>query len=253
MSQQTTFDAGQRGAIKVSPGLQCILSLIGFTSVIAQIVLMRELIVVFYGNEISLGIMLAGWLLWTAIGSSVSGQVSARLRDSRKLMACLETLIAAVFPLTILAVRASRPVLQSVPGEILGPAPMFLTSFVTLSAFCLLSGGLFAAGSKLCADEARTSTASAASSVYLLEAAGSGLGGVLASLVLIRYCTSFEIALFVALLNLLAAAWVGVRTPSYRRVLLALILIAALPIPRAARLLEAKSLALLWHGFSLVE
>ncbi|MGB7593288.1 MAG: fused MFS/spermidine synthase, partial [Terriglobia bacterium] len=115
------------------------------------------------------------------------------------------------------------------------------------------SGGLFAAGSRLCADEARTSTASAASSVYLLEAAGSGLGGVLASLVLIRYCTSFEIALFVALLNLLAAAWVGVRTPIYRRVLLALILIAALLIPRAARLLEAKSLALLWHGFILVE
>jgi spermidine synthase len=229
------------------------LSLIGFTSVIAQIVLMRELIVVFYGNEISLGIMLAGWLLWTAIGSSLSGQVSARLRDSRKLMACLETLIAAVFPLTILAVRASRPVLQSVPGEILGPAPMFLTSFVTLSVFCLLSGGLFAAGSRLCADEARTSTASAASSVYLLEAAGSGLGGILASLVLIRYFTSFEIALFLALLNLLAAAWVGVRTPSYRRALLALILIAALLIPRAARLLEAKSLALLWHGFSLVE
>jgi spermidine synthase len=253
VSNQTTLQAGQGGAVKVSAGLQCILSLIGFTAVIAQIVLMRELIVVFYGNEISLGIMLAGWLLWTAIGSSVLGRVSGRWRDSRKLMACLETLIAGVFPLTILAVRASRPVFQSVPGEILGPAPMFLASLTTLSVFCLLSGGLFAAGSRLCADEARTSTASAASSVYLLEAAGSGLGGVLASLVLIRYCTSFEIALFVALLNLLAAAWVGVRTPSYRRVLLALILIAALLIPRAARLLEAKSLALLWHGFSLVE
>jgi len=253
VSDQTTFQPSQRAAIKVSARLQSVLSLTGFTSVIAQIVLMRELIVVFYGNEISLGIMLAGWLLWTAIGSSVSGRVSARLRDSRKLMACLETLIAAVFPLTILAVRASRPIFQSVPGEILGPAPMFLTSFTTLSVFCLVSGGLFAAGSRLCADEARTSTASAASSVYLLEAAGSGLGGVLASLVLIRYCTSFEIALFVALINLLAAAWVGVRTPSYRRVLLALVLIAALLIPRAARLLEAKSLALLWHGFSLVE
>jgi spermidine synthase len=253
VSNQTTFRPSQRAAIKVSARLQCILSLIGFTSVIAQIVLMRELIVVFYGNEISLGIMLAGWLLWTAIGSSLAGQVSARLRDSRRLMACLETLIAAVFPLTILAVRASRPALQSVPGEILGPAPMFLTSFVTLSVFCLLSGGLFAAGSRLCADEARTSTASAASSVYLLEAAGSGLGGILASLVLIRYFTSFEIAACLALLNLLAAAWVGVRTPFYRRVLLALILIAALLIPRAARLLEAKSLALLWRGFSLVE
>ena len=253
MSNQTTFQLSRRAAIKVSARLQCILSLIGFTSVIAQIVLMRELIVVFYGNEISLGIMLAGWLLWTAIGSSVSGQVSALLRDSRKFMACLETLIAAAFPLTILAVRASRPLFQSVPGEMLGPAPMFLTSFATLSVFCLLSGGLFAAGSRLCGDEARTSTASAASSVYLLEAAGSGLGGILASLVLIRYCTSFEIALFVALLNLLAAAWVGVRTPSYRRVVLALLLMAALLIPRSARWLEAKSLALVWHGFSLVE
>ena len=85
MSDQTTFQPSQRAAIKVSARLQCILSLIGFTSVITQIVLMRELIVVFYGNEISLGIMLAGWLLWTAIGSSVSGRVSARLRDSRKL------------------------------------------------------------------------------------------------------------------------------------------------------------------------
>ena len=234
-------------------GLQSVFSLIGFTAVIAQIVLMRELIVVFYGNEISLGIMLAGWLLWTAIGSSVTGRVSARLGDSRKLMARLETLLAGVFPLTILAVRASRPVFQSVPGEILGPAPMFLTSFTTLSVFCLFSGGLFSAGSRLCSDEARTSTASAASSVYLLEAAGSGLGGILASLVLIRYFTSFEIAACLALLNLLAAAWVGIRTPSYRRVLLALLLIAALLIPRTARLLEAKSLALLWHGFSLVE
>jgi spermidine synthase len=253
VSQQTTFGAGEGGAVKVSAGLRCILSLIGFTAVIAQIVLMRELIVVFYGNEISLGIMLAGWLLWTAIGSSVLGKFSGGWRDSRKLMAYLETLLAAVFPLTILAVRASRPMFQSVPGEILGPGPMFLTSFATLSLFCLLSGGLFAAGSRLWADAARTSTASAASTVYLLEAAGSGLGGILASLVLIRYCTSFEIASGVAVLNLLAAAWIGVRRPSYRRALLALLLVAALFIPRAARLLEAKSLALLWHGFSLVE
>ena len=253
MSSPTTFDVEERGAIKVSAGLRCVLSLIGFTSVIAQIVLMRELIVVFYGNEISLGIVLAGWLLWTAIGSSAFGKLSARWRDSRELVAGLETLIAAVFPLTIFAVRASRPLLESVPGEILGPAPMFLTSFATLSVFCLISGGLFAAGSKLCGDEARTSTASAASSVYLFEAAGSGLGGLLASLVLIRYFTSFQIAACVALLNLVAAVWVGARGPARRLLLAALLMMASLFIPRATRRLETKSLALLWRGFSLVE
>jgi len=49
------------------------LTLIGFSAVIGQIVVMRELIVVFNGNEISLGIMLATWLFWTAAGSSLSG------------------------------------------------------------------------------------------------------------------------------------------------------------------------------------
>jgi spermidine synthase len=214
---------------------------------------MRELIVVFYGNEISLGIILAGWLLWTAIGSSMLGRVPRGWRDARRLVASLEILIAGVFPLTVFAVRASRPMLESVPGEILGPAPMFLTSFATLSLFCLLSGSLFAAGSRLCSEETCSSTASAASSVYLFEAAGSGLGGILASLVLIRYFTSFDIAACVALLNLLAAAWIGVRTPAYRRAAMALLLVAALFIPSAARRLEAKSLAMLWHGFSLVD
>lgn len=35
------------------------LILIGFTAAIAQIVLLRELMVVFYGNESSIGLMLA--------------------------------------------------------------------------------------------------------------------------------------------------------------------------------------------------
>ena len=43
-----------------------VLALIGFTATVAQIVLLRELMVVFYGNEISMGVMLACWLLWTA-------------------------------------------------------------------------------------------------------------------------------------------------------------------------------------------
>ena len=253
MSNQPTFDVGHRGEGKVSPQLQCILSLIGFTSVVGQIVLMRQLIVVFYGSEISLGIILACWLLWTAIGSSAFGRLFRGCRDSRRVVAILETLIAGIFPLTIFAVRASRPMLESVPGEILGPAPMFLTSLITLSLFCLLSGSLFAAGSRLCGEETHSSTASAASSVYLFESAGSGLGGILASLILIHYFTSFEMAACAALLNLLAAAWIGVHTPIYRRTVLALLLVGALFIPRVARRLEAQSLALLWRGFSLVD
>jgi spermidine synthase len=55
-------------------GIRAALGLIGFSAVVGQIVLLRELIVVFNGNEISLGIMFATWLFWTAIGSILSGR-----------------------------------------------------------------------------------------------------------------------------------------------------------------------------------
>ena len=144
--------AGKRR--KATWTLRVILSLIGFTAVIAQVVLMRELLVVFYGNELALGVMLANWLLWTALGASLLGRWAMRARHPRKLVAGLQALLAFALPLTLLAVRASKGFCQSVPGEILGPVPMFLTSFATLSVFCVISGGLFAAGSRLFADMA---------------------------------------------------------------------------------------------------
>jgi spermidine synthase len=214
---------------------------------------MRELIVVFYGNELSLGILLANWLLWTALGASTLGWVARRVRDPRRLMAGLELAIALALPLTILAVRASKAAFQALPGELLGPGPMFLTSFATLSVFCLISGGLFAAGSRLYADARRASTAQATSAVYLLEAVGSGLGGVLASLLLIRFFSAFAIAALVAWLNLLAAGSIGVRKTTRRRVALGGLLVATLALPSAAHILEARSLALLWRGLQLIE
>ena len=59
-------------------GVRPVLVLIGLTAAIAQIVLMRELMVVFYGNEMSLGLMLASWLFWTSAGSAMAGRLTAR-------------------------------------------------------------------------------------------------------------------------------------------------------------------------------
>src|SRR5208282_1671723 len=64
----STSQIDSHGAGQVPRTVRAVLVLIGFTAVIAQIVLMRELMVVFCGNEMSLGLMLASWLVWTAIG-----------------------------------------------------------------------------------------------------------------------------------------------------------------------------------------
>lgn len=228
------------------------LVLTGVSAVIAQIVLMRELIVVFRGNELSLGLMLATWLLWTAAGSSILGRAAGRARDPRRITAALFVLAAAVLPATIFAVRASRQFLETAPGEALGPGAVLAICFVTLSAFCALAGCLFAAASRLYGAEESAAAGEATGAVYLLEAAGSAAGGLLASLVLLPYAGAFEIAFLVASFNLLAAAALTVRRPLVRLAAAMAVLAAfALSGPAAARL-ERASLVRLWHGFRLV-
>ena len=191
--------------MKAGFGVRAVLILIGFTAAIAQIVLLRELMVVFYGNESSIGLMLGSWLFWTAVGSSLAGYFTARAGQPRRLMAGIQVLIAAILPCTILAVRAAKGLLQTVPGEVLGPGSMLLTTFCVLGPLCILSGALFTAGSRVYATAATASTGEATGSVYLWEAVGSSGGGVLAGLILIRYLSSLEIAWLLAVLNLIAA------------------------------------------------
>ena len=94
------------------------LALCGFTAVVGQIVLMRELIQVFNGNEIALGILLATWLLWTAVGSALTSvlglvaPVAARLA-----VAALECLLAASLPATIWALRYAKASSKPFPAS----------------------------------------------------------------------------------------------------------------------------------------
>ncbi|MBZ5515885.1 MAG: fused MFS/spermidine synthase [Acidobacteriia bacterium] len=255
MEEQEKFQIARLRPLGLPLDLAAMMTLIGFTAIVAQIVLMRELIVFFYGNEISLCLILANWLLWTAAGSSLAGRVAERVRNPRRLVAGLQVAISLAMPLTVLAVRGSKSLLQTIPGELLGPEPMFLTSLGALSFFCLISGCMFAAGSRLSRDAISTSTAAATGSVYLLEAIGSGIGGFAASLVLIEHLGAFQIVFVLALLNLLAACSLLLRRGLVRRVVMAALVgvFGFGLLPFAAPWVEANSLAQLWKGFRLVE
>ena len=229
------------------------LTLIGFSAVIGQIVLMRELIVVFNGNEISLGIMLATWLFWTAAGSSLTSGFAIGGNSARWAVAVLECLLGVSLLPTIWALRVSRIFFQTVPGELVGPVPMLLTSFVCLSVFCALAGRLFVVATRMYAQECAVSARVATSSAYLLEAAGSGLGGILASFVLLRFLESFQIATVVAVLNLCMAAVLSFRMSRRQlgAVAGAAALLAILLLIYVAPSLDRSAQARLWRGFRL--
>jgi len=211
--------------------LRAALVLLGFTSVIAQVVLMRELMIVFGGNEISFGVVLCSWLLWTALGSALPREGS---------MARLELLLAAGFPVALAAIRWSRETFQTARGEALGFGPLLATAFVALGLVCPFCGRLYATGAKL---------VDSAALAYLLETAGSALGGLAASLWLVRALSPFEIAAVLAALNCAAAAMLLSRRV-WLPVACAAILAVALPV--GARRVEAETLARFWRGFRLL-
>jgi spermidine synthase len=168
----------------------------------AQIVLMRELMVVFYGNELSLGITLAGWLFWVAMGSWGIGRFFVE-RIKHKL-ACFvfgEILLALFLPLSIFAARAIPIALKISPGEIIGFFPMAYSSLAILAPTCLLLGFLFVLGCRIYSPKGREG-AEQIGYVYVLEAIGATSGGLLSSLVLIRLLPPLHIMAGIGLLNL---------------------------------------------------
>ena len=214
---------------------------------------MRELLAVFGGNEIALGLMLASWLLWTAAGSAIFGRAADRVRRPRLALAALEALTAIALPLTIQAIRTSKTALEIVPGESLGPAAVLLVSLGALSAFCFASGASFAAAGKLCAEDAGCSNAEATGAVYVCECLGSAAGGLLAGVALVRFFSAFQIACLLGALNLEAAAYFALRSGRLRlAVAAALAAFAYTGLFPAATLFETRSLAHLWPGYRLL-
>ncbi len=230
------------------------LMLIGFSAVIGQIVLMRELMVVFSGNEMSLGIMLATWLFWTAAGSSLCSSLALRESCSRRIVPVLECLLGVSLTLTIWALRVSKSLFQTVPGELVGPVPVLLASLVCLSVFCVVAGALFVAAARMYGHECAIDARRAVSAAYLLEAAGSGLGGIVASLVLLRFLSPFQIAGVVLLLNLSMASvlLLRMRRKQLGAAIAAALLLAIFIFAGVAPWLERAAQARQWRGFLLL-
>jgi spermidine synthase len=237
-----------------NPAVKTTTMLVGFSAVTGQIVLMRELIQVFNGNEISLGIMLSTWLLWTAAGSMLMGRVGLQEDSARRSVAILECLLGLSLAPTIWALRLSKSLFETVPGELVGPAPVLLASLACLSVFCVLSGALFWATARMYAQECGVDGRGASSSAYLLEAAGSGIGGIAASLVFVRFLAPFQIAAVVLLLNLAIAAVLLLRMNRWQRVtgVAAGLLLGNFLMVEAAPWLEQAALLRQWRGFELV-
>jgi len=204
------------------------LAAVGFTSTIAQVVLMRELVATFYGNELLFGLVLAAWLAWVAVGSWGLARLAERRQWGTRTFAAGLALAAALFPTQIALVRDVRALLGVTPGAFVEFGPMVVAVVLILAPLCLLGGFLFTLGARLTVEQGST-----AGRAYVWESAGAVVGGTLFSFLLIRWLDPFQTALLVAAVNLtVALQLLKPVTCSLKRSLICLFLLvlAALPL-----------------------
>jgi len=230
--------------------LACIL--LGFASILSQIVLFRELLAVFYGNELCLGILLCVWFLWVGLGSKLGDIISNSKNSLLKNLSFWYFLLAIFSIMTIIGIRYSRIILNTLPGEIIGFLPMLLFTFAIMCPLCLVLGILFVLNSTLWLFESRQNIL--VTRVYLWESFGAGLGGLLGSLVLIPNLSNFSVQSWLSIALLLYSILL-IKDFIKRKVIFFLILLGILSfkIGKLDGYLNDKSLNGLWRDFPLVK
>ena len=84
----------------------------GFTWVIAQVLLVRELMVAFHGNELIVGLALAGWLLAGALGSASAGRWADRSASPLSVFLSIQTVLAVALPIAFVVLRRRRLIMN---------------------------------------------------------------------------------------------------------------------------------------------
>jgi spermidine synthase len=174
--------------------------ILGFSAMAAQIILFREFMVAFYGNELTLGIMLAVWLFWVGLGSTLGNRIAIRWTHTLWGLSWWYLLISLFILAAMVLIRFSKQILGTAPAEIVGFVPMLLFGLLALSPLCLVLGITFVLNSKAWAfDETRVF---AVNRVYLWESLGAALAGFAVTFILIPGFSNFSIAYMLVVLNL---------------------------------------------------
>ena len=194
---------------RVPPHLFAVLML-GIVSQVGQVLLLRELLMVFHGNELSIGIILASWMVWVGVGSRLGVVFIEKINRPLSLLMSSAVGLLLVLPATIMLIRFLRGVFEIPPGAYLSLVDMASSCFLIMAPACLLLGAQFVFLARVWRDIDQSVDSSGTGKTYICGAAGNMLGGLLFTFLLVHYLNAFQIACLVGML-MLAAAWYSMR------------------------------------------
>jgi spermidine synthase len=157
----------------------------GVSSITCQLVLVREIITQFQGNELTISLVIFCWLLMTGAGSYAAGFI----RPSSMPMYSVLTLFAAILPLLqLITIRHFREEVF-IHGSSPGFYHIFLFILAAISVYCLLSGFMLPYALGVLKANGWSSTSGG---IYITDNIGDITGGIIFSFVLVYWFTPFQ-------------------------------------------------------------
>jgi len=192
------------------------LTAVGFSAVVTQLILIREGISTFGGNELVIGLILGLWLLSTASGACLGARLVARGKKFAPLLFAGHLLLA-VIPFLQLAAFRALPLLW-IRGELPGIGSAIIGSSLILFPYGLISGAMIPLEAGLLSSRGtpslhqnalskntppkNTPSQNTPSAVYIIDLGGEILGGLLFSFIFVYFFSHWGVLVAVGLVNL---------------------------------------------------
>ncbi|MFC2155246.1 hypothetical protein ACFLRB_01985 [Acidobacteriota bacterium] len=228
---------------------------LGLFSLVSQTMIIREFLLVVYGNEIILGILFFNWLVGIFAGS-ISGATNAdRFKNPLLLFVIAILIMCLLMPIAITCTRFLYKISSTAVGAYIGFFKVFLFSgiFIISLVFFIGFSFLLAARIQLTGQNGRIEKVQKISSIYILEAAGFLSGGMLYTFILAGRFNPYFIAGLIMLLLLFASAFLLRRFRFFKTltpVFTAILLSAALLLPPVNGKIEEITIKKRWESVS---
>jgi spermidine synthase len=154
--------------------------ILGFTSIVAQVVLTRELLDLFLGNELSIALVLSAWLVAVALGGAAGTVLKASPQKAARMVLWVQLAAGILLPAAVLVAR-----IISIGGIASGQAPgisgILAFSLLVLAPVCVLIGVQFVLLCRAAPGDAARQPGPGlvhVGRVYALEAVGAIAGGL---------------------------------------------------------------------------
>ncbi len=222
----------------------------GFITVVSQTMILREMLVVFGGNELSVGLILGEWLLGSTLGSYFGSIFSKKIKTKKYISITL--ILTGLYLFLFLPILSNlRNVLNLLPGQSIGLSSLIITSLVSVIPLSFLIGTQFSLGAGWAENQ---SLHPFSWRIYFWEFVGFLAGGIIFTFLLIRFLSSSAILIVFSFLSIIFAFYLLFNKKSVSFLTAAaLILIGYLLGPSLKASVDRYTYGKLYSGFRVIE